>query len=366
LTFFKAHFKSLTLVFSPWLAAVILANYFAHADLPQYSMPFKSLFFLFSFTLFLFTLPVYQRLINALQAVHSLFGATFLTVLMVHCLVNQAEIKTFSFLSQDMGSGSQKELTPADENLSIDEKGSLFRVVIENEAPPAGVIKKEKPPEITNEAGAADSAPALSRQEPAAGDPAVEQIRQWVNEGCTWGEIIDNLKTLVKENNLDVEAMLAEYKNQSEYREIPDDLAFNATPQKIADYIFKNLKYEKDMVQFQKIDYWQTTGELLENKRGDCEDFAFFAYNLLNLNGMKPLMVNIYDVKQQGHTITIQRHKTRKDAFVVVDGARSQTFQASSIQKLLEKVNPSWNKALIVSFSPETRHVRILKKIVKT
>ncbi len=74
------------------------------------------------------------------------------------------------------------------------------------------------------------------------------------------------------------------------------------SPKAIADYLWKNFVFEEDQRLFGREDYWQTPQEFMDLKKGDCEDFAMMAAQILKLQGIQSMILNIYD-GTSGHTI---------------------------------------------------------------
>ena len=53
-----------------------------------------------------------------------------------------------------------------------------------------------------------------------------------------------------------------------------------SSPDAIAKFIWRHFQVESDQTQFGTEDRWQSPEELLQSGRGDCEDFALFAYEI--------------------------------------------------------------------------------------
>ncbi len=107
------------------------------------------------------------------------------------------------------------------------------------------------------------------------------------------------------------------------------------TPESIARFLWKNFSFENDERQFGK-DHWQSPQEFLSNHKGDCEDFARFAYEILKRNGAHPLLVNVYS-RKSGHTICLYKEDGN---FKVIDGSRVRTFQNQNLREVIQKLNP--------------------------
>lgn len=138
------------------------------------------------------------------------------------------------------------------------------------------------------------------------------------------------------------------------------ELSFQlSSPRAIADYLWKNFLFEDDQRLFGKEDYWQTPEEFFSNKKGDCEDFAIFANDLLKSQGVQSFILNIYGGKE-GHTICVFKQNGRYQA---IDGSDFKPMDAASLNELITKIEPAWKNAAIVSPHPESRHAKIIAQI---
>jgi hypothetical protein len=125
------------------------------------------------------------------------------------------------------------------------------------------------------------------------------------------------------------------------------DLSFLKTPDAIAGYIWKNFLFEKDQRQFGKEDYWQSPEELMKNRKGDCEDFARFALEVLKANGIQGFLMNIYGGNgRYAHTICVFKDG---DLYQVIDGDKVKKIDAKSLEEVSEKMYDHWEKAAIVA-----------------
>ncbi len=131
-----------------------------------------------------------------------------------------------------------------------------------------------------------------------------------------------------------------------------------SSPEAIARYMWKNFGVESDQANFGQEDHWQSPEELLATKKGDCEDFARFAYEILRLNGRKAFMVNIYDKHGYGHTVCVFSENGRYQA---IDGTDVKRLNAATLTEVFNKIHPSWDNAAIVKAAPQGAHGIILK-----
>jgi len=133
------------------------------------------------------------------------------------------------------------------------------------------------------------------------------------------------------------------------------------SPEQIARYIFRNFAYETDQTQFGSEEHWQAPEELMANRKGDCEDFALFASEILKANGISSFLVNVYG-KNFAHTLCVFKEDGK---FHVIDGKEVKRYNASSLDELFSKIYPRWNSAALVGFSSEKSCGRVLKTFQK-
>lgn len=133
------------------------------------------------------------------------------------------------------------------------------------------------------------------------------------------------------------------------------------SPDAIAKFLWKNFRFEEDQVNFGKAEYWQSPEEFMNNKAGDCEDFAVMAKELLTSIGKKSFILNIYG-KKFAHTICVF---VENGKYQVIDMTEVKKYNASSLEELMSKVYPHWETGAIVQMSKSTNQGRILKKIEK-
>lgn len=115
------------------------------------------------------------------------------------------------------------------------------------------------------------------------------------------------------------------------------------TPESIANYLWRNFIFESDWRVFGKEEYRQSPEEFLSNRRGDCEDFANMAYQLLRLNGYEAFLLNIYG-DRLAHTICIFKVGGEYQA---IDGSALKQVAAKSLNELVHKIRPSGKEARI-------------------
>lgn len=129
------------------------------------------------------------------------------------------------------------------------------------------------------------------------------------------------------------------------------------TPELIARYIWKNFSVESDRRQFGENEHWQSPEELLRTRKGDCEDFALFAAEVLKANGISSFLVNIYG-RKFAHTICIFKENGK---YQILDGSKIKRINASTLNEVFLEAYPYWDKAAIVAYSSAGANGKILK-----
>lgn len=136
-----------------------------------------------------------------------------------------------------------------------------------------------------------------------------------------------------------------------------------SSPESIAKYMWKNFRVESDQNQFGQNERWQSPDELLANQRGDCEDFARFAYEILRANGTKAWLVSIYGRNSYGHTICIF---FENGLYHAIDGTDVKRLNGKSLVEVFEKIYPFWQKAALVKALPNGSRAIILKEFTRS
>ncbi len=133
------------------------------------------------------------------------------------------------------------------------------------------------------------------------------------------------------------------------------------SPEKIARFLWRNFSYEKDQTQFGTEERWQSADEFLSTRKGDCEDFAVLAKELLNQSGRKAFLLNIYG-SRYAHTICVYVENGKYNA---IDGSELKQINAQDMNSLISEICPQWNRAAITELSKETGKGRIVKMFPK-
>ncbi|MCB9800267.1 MAG: transglutaminase-like cysteine peptidase [Candidatus Omnitrophica bacterium] len=140
------------------------------------------------------------------------------------------------------------------------------------------------------------------------------------------------------------------------FHQLADELK---TPDQIARYMWKNFTVESDQRQFGQEEYWQSPDQMLETKRGDCEDFAMFAAEMLKKNGFSSFLINVYG-DRYAHTVAVFKEN---GVYHVIDGTDVKRYNAQSLDELFSKLYPFWKKGAIVTASHKTHRGQVLKMI---
>ncbi len=131
-------------------------------------------------------------------------------------------------------------------------------------------------------------------------------------------------------------------------------------PQDVALYMWRHFDFVRDQQQFGREDYWQSAAEILQTKKGDCEDFAIFAQEILKQNGVSAFILNLYGAKP--HSICIFKSK---GLYGAVDGGNYVSAQFKDLTSLLNYLDPFWKKANITEMDQSHRG-RILSEITNS
>ena len=78
-----------------------------------------------------------------------------------------------------------------------------------------------------------------------------------------------------------------------------------STPEQLALFLSTHVIFEEDRLLFGQADYWQAPEEVLARGRGDCEDFALLACDLLSRQGKEAFLFSLYGEGGYAHTVCI-------------------------------------------------------------
>jgi len=116
----------------------------------------------------------------------------------------------------------------------------------------------------------------------------------------------------------------------------------------ISDYLITYYKYESDAEQFDYEDYWQTTEEMIENKKGDCEDFAILTQAILKELDIKSQLIGLWweerdfttTYKMYGHMLLVFQDENDKYSFM--DNQFYVAAEKETIEELFEFYTDNW------------------------
>ena len=104
----------------------------------------------------------------------------------------------------------------------------------------------------------------------------------------------------------------------------------------------KQFKFVEDADNFGKVDYWQTPEEMLNLKKGDCEDFALFADAALKELGFESYVVSIYGKNQFAHTVAVFKQDGK---YRVFNDGKLYKYDTNNIEEVLSKIHSEWTWA---------------------
>lgn len=119
-----------------------------------------------------------------------------------------------------------------------------------------------------------------------------------------------------------------------------DSVARNhSTPEQLARFLKARLIFQEDLALFGQMDYWQTPEEVLIRGRGDCEDYALLADDLLRRQGKKSFVFSLYGPKGYAHTVCVFVEGGR---YNLLNQDRLIRTQAASLEELADELCRDW------------------------
>ena len=112
-----------------------------------------------------------------------------------------------------------------------------------------------------------------------------------------------------------------------------------SSPEALAKFMKQNFSYVSDRRLFGQDEYWQSPEEMLQRRRGDCEDYALFAQAVLGRNGHQAFILSVY-WDRDAHTVAIFE-KDGKWGIFDVDQLRYK--KANSIADLSNTTRQNWS-----------------------
>jgi len=111
------------------------------------------------------------------------------------------------------------------------------------------------------------------------------------------------------------------------------------SPEDLSKYMRKNFKFVEDDKNFGKTDYWQSPQEMLDLKKGDCEDFALFADAALKELGFESYVISIYGKNRFAHTVTVFKQDGK---YRVLNDGKLYKYDTDKIDEVLTKIESQW------------------------
>ena len=112
------------------------------------------------------------------------------------------------------------------------------------------------------------------------------------------------------------------------------------TPDQLALFLRKNIVFENDLQLFGQVDYWQLPEEFLARGRGDCEDYALLAQDLLSRQGIEAFVFSLYGEGGYAHTVCVFVEEGR---YNVMNQDHLIRLQAGSLKELADRLYPRWS-----------------------
>jgi hypothetical protein len=117
------------------------------------------------------------------------------------------------------------------------------------------------------------------------------------------------------------------------------------TPAAIGRWLRTEFRFVRDRDQFGVVERWQSPEEFLAVRRGDCEDFALLARELLARNGVEAFVFSLFGGDGYAHTVCAFRDGA---GYSVVTRRGVQTIRAASLEALATRLHPAWTFGGIV------------------
>lgn len=131
------------------------------------------------------------------------------------------------------------------------------------------------------------------------------------------------------------------------------------TPKELAQFLKRQIRFERDVELFGQLDYWQTPEELLARRAGDCEDYALLAKAILEQQGKEAFLLSLYGPDNYAHTVCAFVENGR---YNVINKDRLVRYRAKSIEQIASFLCPGWRWGAIAEPSGRTgRSTRIFQ-----
>ena len=116
------------------------------------------------------------------------------------------------------------------------------------------------------------------------------------------------------------------------------------TPELLAQFLRKQIRFETDTQLFGEPDHWQTPKEFLAQRAGDCEDYALLAQAVLSKQGREAFVLSLFGPDGYAHTVCVFIEAGR---YNVMNQDRIVRYRAKSLEQLASSLYPSWSWAAV-------------------
>ena len=133
-----------------------------------------------------------------------------------------------------------------------------------------------------------------------------------------------------------------------------------STPDQLARFLKARLLFQEDISLFGQADYWQAPEEVLVRGKGDCEDYALLASDLLRRQGKKAFLFSLYGPKGYAHTVCVFMEDGR---YNLMNQDRLVRARAASLEELAGTLCREWEWGAVAERSGHRgRAVRIIRR----
>ncbi len=122
------------------------------------------------------------------------------------------------------------------------------------------------------------------------------------------------------------------------------NLAQIHSPEELSKFMRKNFKFVEDQDNFGKVDHWQSAVEMLNLKKGDCEDFALFADAALKELGYESQIISMYGKNRFAHTVAVFKQDGK---YRVFNDGKLYKYDTDKIEEALSKIHSEWTWAAL-------------------
>ncbi len=133
------------------------------------------------------------------------------------------------------------------------------------------------------------------------------------------------------------------------------------TPEDIARFMWGHFSFERDQRQFGTEEKWQNPDSFLETRKGDCEDFAAFAYEMLKRNGVKAFVFTVHG-NGYGHAVCVFAENGR---YNVINGTEVLRLGATDLREVATEIYPFWDHANVLIRAGGVSSFKVLRRIAR-